>query len=159
LTIEAPAYERFEKEITVKNGLNLIQEVKMKGTEIADLKKVSLSAEPIRGEGIEFEIRFINSKSEEILYYPRLKMTLEAKLHQRVGDKDDYTLGKLLYQGPVELYWNPLGGPGKNRGLIPRKEIDFEPGFGKYGVLEGVLRTPQGDFKAVASDVSLDYGY
>ena len=159
LIIEAPAYERVEQEITLKRGLNSLPQIKMKGTEITDLKSVSLMAEPIKGEGAGFVILFVNSQDELILFYPRLPLTFEAKLYLRVGDREDYTHGKLLYEGPLELSWNPLGGPGKNMGSIPEDKIDVEPGFAIYGVLEGMLRTPQGDFEVVNADVSLNYGF
>ena len=159
MTVKAPAYESFEQQVTVKRGRNILPEVRMKGTEITDLNSVSLLSEPVRGKGIGFQIIFVDSNDELILFYPRLALTFEAKLYARTGDSEDYTLGEVIYQGPLELSWNPLGGPGKNNGIIPSDKIDSEPGFAKYGVLEGVLHTPQGDFEVMNADVSLNYGF
>ncbi|MGQ9631431.1 MAG: carboxypeptidase-like regulatory domain-containing protein [bacterium] len=157
LKIEAPGYKPFEQKVTVRRGANQI-DVPMVGEKILDLKEVLIFGDlDDEGKNIDIEIRFVNSKGEGIVHFPGLDLKLDVKLHERIGDEKDYTKGKLLYEGPVELFWDHTAFLGKNKGIIPKDKLNpLEGGGERYGVLEGKLTIPnQGEFENVDSNVLL----
>jgi len=153
LKVTAPNYYDFNKDIQVKKGKNLV-DIYMKGREIPDLQGIIIFTEP-KDKGIEIEIRFTDSKGEGIVNYPCLPLTLEGKLFERIGTEKKYIKGKKIFEGPIELFWDSKAYLAKNKGIIPWEKINIDKKSEKYGILEVILRTPQGDFEDTSDDVKL----
>ena len=153
LKASAPNYYEFAKDIYVKRGKNVV-DIFMKGKEIPDLKSIIVFTEP-KDEGIELEIRLVNSKGEGIVNYPCLPMSLEGRLFMRIGTQEKYIKGDKIFEGPIKLFWDAKAYLAKNKGIIPWEKIKVDKRGEKYGILEVTLHTPQGDFKDVCDDVKL----
>jgi len=153
LKVTAPNYYDFNKDIQVKKGKSLV-DIYMKGREIPDLQGIIIFTEP-KDKGIEIEIRFTDSKGEGIVNYPCLPLTLEGKLFERIGTEKKYIKGKKIFEGPIELFWDSKAYLAKNKGIIPWEKINIDKKSEKYGILEVILRTPQGDFEDTSDDVKL----
>ena len=82
-------------------------------------------------------------------------MSLEGKLYLRLGDEENYTRGKELFGGPIELFWDSKAFLAKNKGIIPWGKIGEHLEIEKYGILDVVLHNPQGDFEDTVDDVKL----
>ncbi len=149
----APNYYSFSKEIKVKKGENIL-DVFMKGEKIPDLQGIIVFTES-QEKGIQLEIRFADSKGEGITKFPRLSLNLEGKLYLKLGSEEDYTRGKELFSGSIELFWDSGAFLAKNKGIIPWEKIGEHLEIEKYGILDVLLRTPQGDFKDTVDDVKL----
>lgn len=155
LTISAPSYESVAIDVTVGRGVSRV-DVTMKGTEIPGLDHIIVLVDSIEGQGIQLEIRFVNKEGIGIDHFPRLPMTMDAKLYSRIGTEEKYRRGRLIYSGSVDLYWDSKAYLGKNKGIIPKEKLKVDPKTdGRYGVLDMVLRCPQGDFKASQADILL----
>ena len=126
----------------------------MRGREIPDLQGIIIFTEP-KERGIEIEIRFTDSKEEGIVNYPALPFTLEGALFVREGTEGDYRKGRKILEGPIELFWNSEEWLAKNKGIIPWDRVKPHSQEEKYGILEVVLHTPQGDFEDSSTDVKL----
>ena len=157
LNVSAPAYESVAREVTVGRGSNRV-DIVMKGTEITGLDRIIVFAESVKGQGIQLEIRFVNREGKGIEHFPRLPFTMDAKLYEQYGAKEDPLQGKLIYSGPVELYWDHESFLGKNKGILPKEKLgsDSKTG-GRYGILNVVLHASQGDFENSVSDVLLEW--
>ena len=156
LRISAPSYASVAMDVTVGRGVSRV-DVTMKGTEIPGLDHIIVLADSIEGQGIQLQIRFVNKEGIGIDHFPRLPMTMDAKLYSRIGTEEKYTRGRLIYSGSVDLYWDSKAYLGKNKGIIPKEKLKVDPKTdGKYGVLDMVLRCPQGDFKASQADILLE---
>lgn len=153
LKVTAPNYYDFEKPIQVKRGKNLV-DIAMRGREIPDLQGIIIFTEP-KERGIEIEIRFHDSKKEGIVNYPALPFTLEGALFVREGTEGDYEKGRKLLEGPIEIFWDSEEWLAKNKGIIPWDRIEIDAEKEKYGILQLVLHTPQGDFEDSSTDVKL----
>lgn len=152
LRAEAPYYYPFSEELEIKRGVNVF-DFTMKGKEIPDLAGIICFADPV-DRGIQIEIRFKDSKGVGISDFPALPLQLEGKLYVREGeDEDNYSRGRLIFEGPIELFWDPNAYLSRNKGLISWDKIQIDPEEEKYGIMELVLRTPQGDFEDVIEDV------
>ena len=149
----APNYYSFSKEIKVKRGENIL-DVSLKGEKIPDLQGIIVFTES-QEKGIQLEIRFTDSKGEGITKFPSLPLNLEGKLYLRLGNEEDYTRGKELFSGPIELFWDSQAFLAKNKGIIPWEKIGEHLEIEEFGVLDVVLHTPQGDFKDTVDDVKL----
>ena len=156
LRISAWGYESVAMDVAVGRGVSRV-DVAMKGTEIPGLDHIIVLANSIRGQGIQLEIRFANKEGIGIDHFPRLPMTMDAKLYSRIGTEEKYTRGRLIYSGSVDLYWDSKAYLGKNKGIIPKEKLKVDPKTdGKYGVLDMVLHCPQGDFNASQADILLE---
>ena len=153
LEASAPNYHDFTKSIQVRKGKNLVN-IAMKGREIPDLKGILVFTEP-KEEGLEIEIRLTDSKRLAIINPPALPFTLEGALYVRKGGEGDYEKGKKIFEGTIDLFWDPKDRLAKNKGFIPWERIEADPEIEKHAILELVLHTPQGDFKYVANEVDL----
>lgn len=155
LKATAPMYYDFSKEIRVKRGENIL-DVSMKGEKILDLQGIIAFTESLE-KGVQVEIRFTDSEGVGIINYPRLPIDLEGTLSLRLGDEEEeeYTRGKELFSGPIELFWDSAEYLAKNKGIIPWEKIGEHLEIEKLGVLDIVLHTQQGDFKDVIDDVKL----
>ena len=149
----APNYYSFSKEIKVKRGENIL-DVSLKGEKIPDLQGIIVFTES-QEKGIQLEIRFTDSKGEGITKFPCLSLDLEGKLYLRLGTEEDYSRGKELFSGPIELFWDSQAFLAKNKGIISWEKIGEHLEIEKYGVLDVVLHTPQGDFEDTVDDVKL----
>ncbi|MFQ6067224.1 MAG: carboxypeptidase regulatory-like domain-containing protein [bacterium] len=149
----APNYYSFSKEIKVKRGENVL-DVSLKGEKIPDLQGIIVFTES-QEKGIQVEIRFTDSKGEGITKFPRLPLSLEGKLYVRLGSEEDYTRGKELFSGPIELFWDSQAFLAKNKGIIPWEKVGEHLEIEKYGVLDVILHMDQGDFKDTVDDVKL----
>lgn len=149
----APNYYSFSKEIKVKKGDNIL-DVSLKGEKVPDLQGIIVFTES-KEKGIQLEIRFTDSKGEGITKFPCLSLKLEGKLYLRLGSEENYTRGKVLFSGPIELFWDSKAFLAKNKGIIPWENIGKHLEVEKYGILDVVLHTPQGDFKDTVDDVKL----
>lgn len=149
----APNYYSFSKEIRVKKGENIL-DVSMKGEKIPDLQGIIVFTDS-KEKGIQLEIRFTDSKGEGITKYPCLSLNLEGKLYVRLGTEKNYTRGKVLFSGPIKLSWDSKAFLAKNKGIIPWGKVGKHLEIEKYGILDVVLHTPQGDFKDTVDDVKL----
>jgi len=163
LKATAPSYEPVEKKVVVRRGRNVV-DLPMVGKEIPGLKSIIAWADPEKDKGILLEIRFVNEKEEGIVHFPRLPISGDGKLFYRIGSKDNYAYGDLLWAGPLEFHWDSKEFLGKNKALIPKEAI--LPGMGSakiapseksYGILEVVLKTPHGNFNDKDWDVQLNW--
>lgn len=149
----APNYHSFSKEIKLKRGENIL-DVFMKGEKIPDLQGIIVFTES-KEKGIQLEIRFTDSKGEGITKFPCLSLSLEGKLYVRLGTEEDYTRGKELFSGPIELFWDSEAFLAKNKGMISWEKIGEHLEIEKSGILDVVLYTPQGNFEDTVDDVKL----
>ncbi len=150
---EAPYYDLVNEEIEINRGVNTL-EISMRGLEIPGLDGIISFTNSVE-EGIEIEIRFRNTQGRGITDYPALPLQLEGTLYHREGTRDDYTLGRVLYEGEIALFWDPEAHLARNKGLIPWDEINGELVEETHGVLELVLHTPQGSFEDRVENVAL----
>ncbi len=153
LKVTAPNYHDFEKPIQVKRGTNVV-DIALEGREIPDLQGIIIFTEP-EERGIEIEIRFYDSTGEGIVDYPAFPLTMEGTLFVREGVEEDYRKGRKLLEGPIELFWDSQEWLAKNKGIIPWDRIKIDAEKEKYGILEVVLHTPQGDFEDNSTDAKL----
>jgi len=153
LKASAPNYYDFTKPIQVKRGKNVV-DIAMRGREIPDLQGIIIFTES-KEKGIEIEIRFTDSKKEGIVDYPALPFTLEGALFVREGTDGDYEKGRKILEGPIELFWDSEEWLAKNKGIIPWDRVKPHSQKEKYGILQVVLHTPQGDFEDNSTDVKL----
>lgn len=153
LKAEAPYYHSFSQELEIKRGINVLN-FAMEGKEIPDLAGIICFADPT-DRGIEVEIRFKDSKGIGISDFPGMPLRFEGKLYVREGDESNYSRGRLIYGGPIELFWDPKAYLARNKGLIPWDKIQVDREKEKYGIMEVVLHTPQGDFGEFIEDVEL----
>lgn len=157
LKVSAPGYESVAKEVMVKPGTTGV-DIPMRGKVIPGLGHIIVFADSIKGRGIELEIRFVSKEGTGIKHYPRLPMTMDARLHARLGTQKNYTRGRLIYSGPVDLYWDPEASLARNRGIISREKLTVDPRTdGRHGVLDVILHTPQGDYRDTRADVLLEW--
>jgi hypothetical protein len=153
LKARAPNYYDFIRSIRVKKGENVV-DITMKGREIPDLKGILVFTEPTE-RGLEIEIRLTDSTRLAITNPPALPFTLEGALFVRKGTEEHYEKGRKIFEGPIDLFWDPTDRLAKNKGIIPWDRIKSDPGTERSGILEVVLHTPQGDFEYVTKDVEL----
>ena len=157
LNVNAPAYESVERKITVGRGGNRV-DIVMRGTEISGLDHIIVFAESVKGRGIQLEIRFVNREGKGIEHFPRLPLTMDAMLYEQHGTEKNPLPGKLIYSGPVELYWDPESSLGKNKGILLKELLGSDSKTdGRQGILNVVLHTSQGDFENRVSDVLLEW--
>lgn len=157
LKVSAPGYESVAMEVIVKRGTTRV-DIPMRGNVIPGLDHIMIFADSIKGRGIELEIRFVSKEGIGIKHHPRLPMSMDARLSARLGNQKNYTRGRLIYSGPVDLYWDAEASLAKNRGIISRQKLTVDPRTdGRYGVLDVVLRTPQGDYRDTRADVLLEW--
>ena len=87
-----------------------------------------------------------------------LSKDMDAKLYEQHGTKENPLQGKLIYSGPVELYWDHKSFLGKNKGILPKEKLGLDSKTGgRYGILNVVLHASQGDFENSVSDVLLEW--
>ncbi|MBW2057234.1 MAG: carboxypeptidase regulatory-like domain-containing protein [Deltaproteobacteria bacterium] len=153
LRATAPNYYDFVKPVKIKRGKNVI-DIAMRGREIPDLQGIIVFTEAT-DKGLEIEIRLTDSKRMAIMNPPALPFTLEGTLYVRKGEEGECSRGRKLFQGPIDLFWEPHDPLAKNKGIIPWDRITVNPEREKSGVLEVVLHTPQGDFRYTTDRVEL----
>jgi len=153
LKASAPGYYDFARDLEVKRGENIV-DISMEGKEVPDLKRIIVFTES-QDEGVELEIRFVDSKGEGITEFPCLPLNLEGILWARIGTEKDYVKGRKIFQGPIELFWDSEAFLAKNKAVIPWEKIEVDEEVEKFGLLEVVLHTPQGDFSETVDDVPL----
>jgi hypothetical protein len=157
LNVSAPGYESVAKEVVVKRGTTRV-DIRMRGIEISGLDHILVFADSIRDRGIQLELRFVNKEGVGIKHFPRLPMRMDATLYARRGTQKDYTRGRVIYSGPVDLYWDAEASLGKNKGIIARGRLTALPEIdGRYGVLDVILHIPQGDYSDTRTDVLLEW--
>ena len=157
LNVSAPGYESEIREINLKKGKNFV-EISVKGKEIPNLHHIIVFADSVNTRGIQIEIRFVNKQGIGIKHFPRVAMSMDAELFVRLGTKDNYRRGRLVYAGPVDLFWDPKASFGKNKGIIPKDRLKVGPELkGMFGILDLVLHMEQGDFKETIRDILLDF--
>jgi hypothetical protein len=156
LHVSAPDYESVTREVTVERGGNRV-DIIMRGTEIYGLDHIIVFSESVE-QGIKLEIRFVNREGKGIEHFPRLPLSMVAKLYEQHGTKENPRRGRLIYSGPVALYWDPESYLGKNRGILPTEKFGSVSKLeGGYGILDVVLHTTQGDFENTVSNVLLEW--
>jgi len=153
LKAESPYYFPISKEVVIKRGRNQLDLV-MKGKEIPDLAGIICFSDPVE-QGIQIEVRYKDSKGIGISEFPGMPIELEVKLYVREGDEDNYSRGRLIYEGPVELFWDSKAYLAKNKGIIPWDKLSIDSEKEKFGIMELVLHTPQGNFEDIIEDVQL----
>jgi hypothetical protein len=157
LNVSAPDYESVTREVTVERGGNRV-DIVMRGTEISGLDHIIVFSESVKGQGIKLEIRFVNREGKGIDHFPRLPLAMGAKLYEQYGTKGNPYRGRLIYSGPVELFWDRESYLGKNKGILPKEKLGLDSKIdGRYGILDVVLRTTQGDFENTVSNVLLEW--
>ncbi|UCD79142.1 MAG: carboxypeptidase regulatory-like domain-containing protein, partial [Desulfobacterales bacterium] len=113
LKASAPGFETKTQEVNLRRGTNLIA-IRLMGNEIPDLGGIIVFADAIKSSGIQLEIRFVNQQGIGIKHFPRLPLTMEARLYGQLGTKENYRRGRLIYSGPVKLFWDSEASLGKN---------------------------------------------
>jgi hypothetical protein len=157
IIVKAPGYEPLMKEFSLKRGPNFIN-IRLHGKEIPELDHVIVFADSVKTSGIKLEIRFVNTRGIGIKHFPSLAMTMDAELFVRIGSKEKYRRGRLIYAGPVDLFWDSRASLGKNKGIIPKSKLKVNPETdGMIGVLDLVLQLEQGDFEVTLADILLDF--
>jgi hypothetical protein len=157
LRVSAPGFEPVTRAVTVRPGATRV-DISMRGTDIPGLDHILVFADAVKGRGLQLEVRFVNTQGVGIKHFPRLPVTMDAKLYARLGTSEDYTRGRLIYTGSVELYWDDDASLGKNKGVIPREKLMVDPRTdGRYGVLDVILHLPQGDYTDTRADVLLEW--
>jgi hypothetical protein len=157
LKVSAPGYERKTKKVDLKRGINLI-DIRLIGKEIPNLDHIIVFADSIKAKGIQLEIRFVNKLGVGIKHFPRLPLTMDANLFGRLGTKENYKRGRLIYSGPVELFWRSDTLLGRYKGIITKDKLQILPGVnGRFGILDVVLHTTEGDFEDTLSDILLEW--
>lgn len=151
LRATAPNYHDFTKPVQVEKGRNVV-DIAMKGQAIPDLQGILVFTEPTN-KGLQVEIRLTDSKRIAIINPPALPFTLEGTLFVRKGVEGKYDKGRKIFEGPIDLFWDPKDRLAKNKGIIPWTRIEGDPEREKYGILEVVLHTPQGDFEYMTEEV------
>ena len=149
----APNYHDFTKDIQVKRGENIL-DISMKGKEIPDLQSIIVFSDSLEN-GIELEIRLVNSEERGITEFPALSFDLEGTLWARIGNEEDFVKGRKILEGPIELFWDSNAFLARNKGIIPWERIKIDRETEKLGILELTLHTPQGDFSDTIEDVQL----
>lgn len=149
----APNYHDFTEDIQVKRGKNTL-DISMKGKEIPDLQRIIVFSDSLEN-GIELEIRLVNSKGEGITEFPALAFNLEGTLWARIGTEEDYVQGRKILEGPIELFWDSDAFLARNKAIIPWEKIKIDRETEKFGILELTLHTPQGAFSDVVDNVQL----
>lgn len=163
LVVTAPNYNEFKEDIQVNKGVNIVN-ISMKGKEIPDLNKIRIFTKTA-DEGLQLEIVFFNSQRKIIEHYPCLPLSLEGKLFLDIGKKESEK-GRKIFEGPIELFWDPKASLGKNKATISWDKIDIDIDkeewekkkviiLKDYGILDAILHTPQGNFEYTASRVRL----
>lgn len=153
LKAEAPYYHPVTKELEIKRGENVF-DFTMEGREIPGLAGIICFADPT-DRGIEIEIRFKDAQGVGISDFPGFPLQLEGKLYVREGDAENFSRGRMLFKGPIELFWDSKAYLARNKGLISWDKVQVDKEKEQYGLLELLLRTPQGNFEDVIEDVEL----
>ena len=157
LNSSAPGYEKKIMKVDLKRGTNRV-DIQLTGREIPDLDHIIVFADSIKAGGIQLEIRFINQQGLGIKHFPRLPLTMDADLFSRLGSRENYERGRLIYSGPVKLSWDSKASLGKYKGMIVKDQLRVNPAIdGRFGILDAVLHTGQGDFADTIADVLLEW--
>jgi hypothetical protein len=83
---------------------------------------------------------------------------MEARLYEQLGTKENYRRGRLIYSGPVQLFWDSAASLGKNKGMIAQDKLQVTTEMGgKFGILDTVLHTSQGDFEDTTAGILLPW--
>ena len=154
LRVSAPGYESVTKNIIVGKGPTPVN-ISLRGTQIPDLEQIIAFSEPVKGKGIQLEIRLVNKNGLVISHFPKTPMSLNVRLYTRRETDGSYSRGKLIYSGPVNLYYDSEAPLGKIKGMIPKEQISRGTSE-RYGILDAILNTPQGNFKYTRTDVLLE---
>jgi len=143
-----------EKYSTVLNTLISARDV---SPDLRDKAQLNRSIDAIRGkEGIIIEIRLTDSEGIGITDFPYMPVSLEGALWVRIGEEDDYVKGKQVFEGPIDVFWDPTSYLAKYKGIIPWDKIgSVDKETQANGVLEVILHTSQGDFSDNSTEVSL----
>lgn len=153
LRARAPNYHDFTKSVKVEKGNNSM-DIAMRGREIPDLQGILVFTEPTE-KGLQVEIRLTDSRRIAIMNPPALPFGLEGTLFARRGIDGEYEKGRKIFEGTIDLFWDPKDRLARNKGIIPWDRIEADPQLEKHGILEVVLHTPQGDFDYVTEEVEL----
>ena len=155
LSASSPGYETKTKDVNLKRSTTFT-DIRLKGKEIPGLDHIIVFADSIKAKGIQLEIRFVNEQGIGIKHFPRLPITMDAKFSVRLGNKEKHQRGRLIYSGPVELFWDSGASLGKNKGIIAKNKLQVNPETdGNFGILDVVLHTGQGDFEDTIADILL----
>jgi len=153
LKATAPNYTDFSKKIEIKDGKNVVN-ISMKGIEVPDLSEIIAFTET-SDKGILIEIRLLDSEKTAIEHHPAIPLRMEGELFLRMGDSSDHNLGKKIFSGPIEVFWDPEENLAKNKGIIPWDKIKTEPKGNLYGLLRLNIHTDQGSFSYLVKDTEL----
>ncbi len=153
LKATAPNYYDFSKKVKIHKGKNVLN-FAMRGKEIPDLLGIIVFTDS-KEEGIQIEIRFIDSKGVGITDFPCLPIRIEGTLWKRMGEEENYVKGERIFEGPIEHSWDSNAYLAKNKGIISWDKIKVKPKKDEYGILEVKVHLEQGDFKDTVDDVKL----
>jgi hypothetical protein len=122
-----------------------------------DKAQLNRAVDAMRGKrGIIVEVRLTDSEGIGITDFPCMPVNLEGGLWVRIGEEDDYVKGKQVFEGPIEVFWDPTSYLAKYKGIIPWDKIaDVDEETQRDGVLEVTLHAGQGDFSDTSTEVSL----
>lgn len=155
LKASAPGYETKTEEVHLRRGKNSMA-IRLTGKEIPGLDHIIVFADSIELSGIRLEIRFVNQQGVGIMHFPRLPLTMEARLYEQLGSTEKYERGKLIYSGPVKLFWDSKASLGKNKGMIAKEKLQVNRRTeGMLGIIDAILHTGQGDFKDTIAGIPL----
>ena len=153
LKVSAPNYLNVDRPITVKSGRNVVH-VEMKAAGIPDLKGILAFAEPLE-KGLQVEIRLTDSDGVAITNHPAIECRLQVAVYLRKGVEPHYEKGALLFEGPLDMFWDKDDSLARYKGIIPWSEMKKSPKQGEIGLLEATLSTSQGTYSFTNTEIEL----
>jgi len=144
---------KFTRNIKIKPGENKLN-IPLKGDRIPGLTEIICFTESDK-KGITVEIRYVDPEGIGMTEFPRLPITVEATIWERIGEEDNYKKGKKLFEGEIEHFWDSSAYLAKNKGFIPWDKLPIKIEEEKWGIMEVRVKLEQGEFKDTIDDVQL----
>ena len=151
LKISAPNYQDVARKITVRPGRNGVH-IAMQGTGIPDLNGILAFAEPLEN-GLRVEIRLTDHDGVAITNHPAIECRLEVALYLREGVDPNFTKGRQIFEGPLDLFWDKEDSLARYKGFILWDKMKMRPRSDQFGILVATLFTSQGTFTFTNNDI------
>lgn len=155
-TLEASppsGWVKVTKNIKVKPGENVLN-IPLKGDKIPGLTEIICFTESDE-KGITVEVRYVDPEGIGMTEFPCLPITIEVTLWERVGEEENYTRGKKIFEGSIDHFWDSNAYLAKNKGFIPWDKLPVNTQDKKWGIMDVTVKLEQGEFKDTVDDVQL----